>query len=219
MTNDLYEKELTLSIIEGKWKLCILSKLSLKGMLRFTELKNLMPHITQQMLTNQLRELEKDGLVHREVHPVVPPRVEYSLTELGKSLMPIIKMLEEWAENNPKPINKENKVFHCEKELALSIIGGKWKLLILCHLGLKGTKRFTELKKLISNITKKMLTHQLRELEEDGLVHREIYPVVPPKVEYSLTEKGEILLPILKLLEEWVENHTTPYVYLKNTLN
>ncbi|WP_424767306.1 winged helix-turn-helix transcriptional regulator [Paenibacillus sp. sgz302251] len=92
---------------------------------------------------------------------------------------------------------------HCEKELTLSVIEGKWKLIILCQLGLKGTKRFTELKNLVPGITQKMLTNQLRELEEDGLIHREAYPVVPPKVEYSLTVKGKSLLPILEMLEEW----------------
>ncbi|WP_274856828.1 winged helix-turn-helix transcriptional regulator [Bacillus methanolicus] len=90
-----------------------------------------------------------------------------------------------------------------EKVQTLSVIEGKWKLVILCHLGLKGTKRFMELKKLIPNITQKMLTNQLRELEEDGLVHREVYPVVPPKVEYSLTEQGKSLMSVLKMLEDW----------------
>ncbi|MDE3840123.1 transcriptional regulator [Bacillus methanolicus] len=202
--NDIYrEKELTLSVLEGKWKLIILCHLGLKGTKRFTELKNLIPDITQRMLTNQLRELEKDGLVHREVYPVVPPKVEYSLTELGKSLMPIIEMLEEWGKSYLKETNQSNKGMYYEKVQTLSVIEGKWKLVILCHLGLKGTKRFMELKKLIPNITQKMLTNQLRELEEDGLVHREVYPVVPPKVEYSLTEQGKSLMSVLKMLEDW----------------
>ncbi|WFA07563.1 winged helix-turn-helix transcriptional regulator [Bacillus sp. HSf4] len=96
---------------------------------------------------------------------------------------------------------------YSEKKLTLSVIEGKWKLIILCHLGLKGTKRFGELRKLIPAITKKMLTTQLRDLEEDGLVHREVYPVVPPKVEYSLTKQGESLFPILKALEDWGHNY------------
>ncbi|AIE61334.1 transcriptional regulator [Bacillus methanolicus MGA3] len=206
--NHLYhEKELALSVLEGKWKLIILCHLGLKGTKRFTELKNLIPDITQRMLTNQLRELEKDGLVHREVYPVVPPKVEYSLTELGKSLMPIIEMLEEWGKNYLKVKNDKNKGIYYEKVQTLSVIEGKWKLIILCHLGLKGTKRFMELKKLIPNITQKMLTNQLRELEEDGLVHREVYPVVPPKVEYSLTEQGKSLMTVLKMLEDWGKNY------------
>ncbi|KAB7706704.1 HxlR family transcriptional regulator [Bacillus aerolatus] len=100
-----------------------------------------------------------------------------------------------------------NKVFNCEKELTLSIIGGKWKMLILWHLGKEGTKRFSELKSLMPGVTQKMLVNQLRELERDLIVHREIYPVVPPKVEYSLTKQGESLLPILEIMYEWGKNY------------
>jgi len=95
------------------------------------------------------------------------------------------------------------KTFNCEKELTLSIIGGKWKLLIMWHLGKEGTKRFGELKSMIPEITHRMLVSQLRELEEDLIVYREIYPVVPPKVEYSLTKRGESLMPILDSMHEW----------------
>lgn len=93
--------------------------------------------------------------------------------------------------------------FSCEKELTLAVIGGKWKMLILWHLGKEGTKRFNELKKLIPGITQRMLVTQLRELESDFIIHREIYPVVPPKVEYSLTPQGESLMPILENMYEW----------------
>lgn len=100
-----------------------------------------------------------------------------------------------------------DKVFNCEKELTLNIIGGKWKMLIMWHLGKTGTKRFGELKTLIPGITQRMLTNQLRELEEDEIVHREVYPVVPPKVEYSLTKNGESLMPILDAMYEWGKNY------------
>ncbi|MFD2334587.1 winged helix-turn-helix transcriptional regulator [Cohnella sp. GCM10020058] len=96
---------------------------------------------------------------------------------------------------------------NCEKELTLAVIGGKWKLIILWHLGLEGTKRFSELKKLIPHITQKMLTNQLRELEEDQLVSRKVYPVVPPRVEYTLTEYGESLIPVLKMMYNWGKNY------------
>lgn len=96
---------------------------------------------------------------------------------------------------------------NCEKELTLAVIGGKWKLIILWHLGLEGTKRFSELKKLIPHITQKMLTNQLRELEEDQLVFRKVYPVVPPRVEYTLTEYGESLIPVLKMMYNWGKNY------------
>ncbi|TYP75396.1 winged helix-turn-helix transcriptional regulator [Paenibacillus methanolicus] len=96
-----------------------------------------------------------------------------------------------------------DRVFNCEKELTLSIIGGKWKMIIMWHLGKEGTKRFSQLKSLIPDITQRMLTTQLRELEEDGIVDRKVYPVVPPKVEYRLTPRGESLIPILDLMYEW----------------
>ncbi|SDJ25116.1 winged helix-turn-helix transcriptional regulator [Alteribacillus bidgolensis] len=99
------------------------------------------------------------------------------------------------------------KTFYCEKELTLSVIGGKWKMLILWHLGKEGTKRFGELKSLIPGITQRMLVSQLRELEEDLIVHREVYPVVPPKVEYSLTSRGESLMPIIESMYEWGKNY------------
>ncbi|WP_312092547.1 helix-turn-helix domain-containing protein [Niallia sp.] len=99
------------------------------------------------------------------------------------------------------------KEFNCEKELTLNIIGGKWKMLILWHLGKEGTKRFGELKSLIPGITQRMLVNQLRELENDYIVKRVVYPVVPPKVEYSLTKEGESLMPILDAMYSWGRNY------------
>ncbi|WP_078412271.1 winged helix-turn-helix transcriptional regulator [Priestia abyssalis] len=99
------------------------------------------------------------------------------------------------------------KMFNCEKELTLSIISGKWKLPILWCLGKEGTKRFSELKSVVPDITSRMLTNQLRELERDFIVERKVYPVVPPKVEYSLTEKGKTLIPILDSMYEWGKNY------------
>ncbi|WP_075185631.1 winged helix-turn-helix transcriptional regulator [Teredinibacter haidensis] len=92
--------------------------------------------------------------------------------------------------------------FGCSVEAAIEAIGGKWKGVILFHLA-GDTKRFNELRRLMSEITQKMLTKQLRELERDGIVNRHVYAEVPPKVEYSLTEFGSTLLPILKELESW----------------
>ncbi len=203
MENFYPEKELTLSVIEGKWKITILCHLGLKGTKRFGELRELIPNITQQMLTNQLRELEGNNIVYRKVYRVAPPKVEYSLTNQGKSLLPILELFYKWGKENLKQELQGNYGIYYEKTLTLSVIEGKWKLIILCHLGLQGTKRFGELRKLIPSVTQKMLTNKLRELEKNGLIHREVYPVVPPKVEYSLTDKGKSLLPILHMLEDW----------------
>lgn len=92
--------------------------------------------------------------------------------------------------------------YKCSMDLTIDLIGGKWKSLILWHIGEK-TLRFGELKKILPKVTQKMLTQQLRELERDGLVHRFVYTQVPPKVEYSLTETGKSLLPILDSLCKW----------------
>lgn len=89
--------EAALDIIGGKWKSIILFRL-LEGTRRFNELRRLLPAVTQRTLTNQLRELERDGLVHRTVFAEMPPRVEYRLTALGKSLEPVLQALRFWAE-------------------------------------------------------------------------------------------------------------------------
>lgn len=91
---------------------------------------------------------------------------------------------------------------NCPVAATLELIGGKYKALILWHLA-DGKLRFSELRKAISGATAKMLTQQLRELESDDLVHREVFPVIPPKVEYSLTETGRSLMPILVAMRDW----------------
>ncbi|MBP2652272.1 MAG: ytcD [Firmicutes bacterium] len=96
--------------------------------------------------------------------------------------------------------------YQCSMELTLAIIGGKWKVLILWYLGEK-TMRFSELRRTLPHITQKMLTQQLRELEEHGLVNRFIYTQIPPKVEYSLTAAGKSILPILANLGQWGLNY------------
>lgn len=89
--------EWALQLIDGKWKGVILYHLFEKTM-RFNELRRKMPNVTQRMLTNQLRELERDGLIHREVYAEVPPRVEYSLTDHGRTLQPVIAALKDWGD-------------------------------------------------------------------------------------------------------------------------
>ncbi|WP_426453302.1 winged helix-turn-helix transcriptional regulator [Paenibacillus sp. S-38] len=105
----------------------------------------------------------------------------------------------------------ESKEFHCEKELTLSLISGKWKISILYYLDQEGSLRFSDLQRLFPKITHKVLTAQLRELEEDGIVARRIYPEVPPRVEYSLTVRGASLLPIIRMMYDWGKEHMTHY--------
>jgi DNA-binding HxlR family transcriptional regulator len=98
----------------------------------------------------------------------------------------------------------------CPVILTTRIIGGKWKPTILFFLE-TGTRRFGELQKLIPGTTKKMLIQQLRELERDQIIHRKVYPQVPPRVEYSLSKHGESLRPILKLMSAWGDKHRARY--------
>ncbi|NDV20128.1 transcriptional regulator [Pseudodesulfovibrio sp. JC047] len=100
-----------------------------------------------------------------------------------------------------------DKKYFCSVELTLQVIGGKWKPIILYRLGNEGVLRFSEVKRSIPNITQKMLTQQLRELEKDGVVHREVYAQVPPKVEYSLTQQGQSIMPIIESLCQWGESY------------
>lgn len=97
------------------------------------------------------------------------------------------------------------KYYNNPVELSLDIIGGKWKMPILWRLKDK-TWRYSELKKSIGKITHKMLAQQLKELEEDGLISRKVYPSVPPKVEYTITDKGKTTIPIIESLRSWGEN-------------
>jgi DNA-binding HxlR family transcriptional regulator len=104
----------------------------------------------------------------------------------------------------------------CPVETTLDVIGGKWKGILLYHL-IDGKKRFNEFRKLYPGITQRMLTLQLRELERDGVIHREVYKEVPPKVEYSLTEFGRTLEPIILLMKDWGEKHKDRFIKIEST--
>lgn len=101
----------------------------------------------------------------------------------------------------------ESGQISCMTELTLALIGSKWKLTILWHLGIEGTKRFSEIQKMIPYITQKVLVNQLRQLEEDRLITFEVYTEVPPSVEYMLTPYGESLVPILEMIHEWGKSY------------
>lgn len=102
----------------------------------------------------------------------------------------------------------QNKKFliTCDLTYAVEMIGGRWKILIISNLE-KAPKRYGEIKKAVPGITERMLTLQLREMEEDGIVRRTVFPEVPPRVEYELTESARGLLPICKYLHEWGGTH------------
>lgn len=104
------------------------------------------------------------------------------------------------GENSRPPCASEEK--HCPVEATISLIGGKYKSLILWKL-MGGTLRFSQLRREVPRATPKMLTQQLRELERDGLVMRQVFPVIPPKVEYSLTKFGRSIAPVLQAMYSW----------------
>ncbi|MFT9816818.1 winged helix-turn-helix transcriptional regulator [Lysinibacillus sp. NPDC056185] len=99
------------------------------------------------------------------------------------------------------------KVYNIGVEATLEVIGGKWKPIILCHLNHHGQIRTNEFRRLIPGISQKMLTSQLRELEQSGLINRRVFNQVPPKVEYSLTPYGQEMDPVLNILCTWGEKH------------
>lgn len=97
----------------------------------------------------------------------------------------------------------QGRTYRCFFELALTVMGGKWKPIVLYHLGQAGVQRYSELKRNLPEVTDRMLTRQLRELEADGLIRREVFRQVPPRVEYSLTAQGLGLFPILVTMRDW----------------
>lgn len=104
------------------------------------------------------------------------------------------------------------KEFNCPVDATIQLIGGKYKAVILWHL-IEEQKRFSELKRLIPKATEKMLAQQLRDLERDGLVIRTVYPVVPPKVEYRLSEFGKTIIPVLDAMCQWGSSYLNMLEY------
>lgn len=105
-------------------------------------------------------------------------------------------------------IKMYGRTFHCALDVTMGYVGGKWKSVVLWYLH-EGTKRFSELKKLIPSITEKMLSLQLKQLEKDGIVGRKVYAEVPPRVEYFLTEHGKTLIPMLQEMAKWGREKAT----------
>lgn len=105
------------------------------------------------------------------------------------------------------------KQYNCPMEMTIELIGGKWKALLLWNLS-DGSLRFHELQKRFPGLTQKMLTQQLRDMEQNGLINRKVYPVVPPKVEYSLTEFGRTLMPVLYAMNKWGNEYINNSTFL-----
>ncbi len=121
--------------------------------------------------------------------------------------------------DKPQPqLAYRGKHYYCSVDVTLAVIGGKWKPAILWHLK-KRTLRFSELQRKFPGTTRKMLTQQLRELETDGLIRREVFAQVPPRVEYSFTDKGRSICPVLDLMYDWgkqlLASETAPEAQVK----
>ncbi|GCE07468.1 winged helix-turn-helix transcriptional regulator [Dictyobacter aurantiacus] len=176
----------------GKWKFWILYHL-LGGTRRFGALQRLLPEVSRQMLTIQLRELEQIGLIQRRVYDQAPPRVEYALTELGWSLKPLLCQMETWGKWYSKQISPQYDW--------LVSLGGRWKLWIWYHL-LSGPKRFSDVQRLLPQASRQVLALQLRELEHMGVLHHQAMPGSPRKV-YQLSEPGRRSEPMLRQMYAW----------------
>lgn len=130
----------------------------------------------------------------------IPLHLKVRLKLLGTNIIVSMK-----KENSTNSINEKGLKEKCGITYAISLIGGRWKPTILWNLTLKDKLRYNELRKIIPCATERMLVLQLRELEADGLVERIIYPVVPPKVEYQLSDKGKSLKAVLETITSWGE--------------
>lgn len=106
-----------------------------------------------------------------------------------------------------KELHSKFEKLNCPVKATLEVIGGKYKVMIIYHLLIQGTLRYNELQKLIPEATPRMLSTRLRELEDDGIVHREVYPEVPPKTEYTLTELGQSLTLVMDAFRQWGEKN------------
>jgi DNA-binding HxlR family transcriptional regulator len=180
--------------VGGKWKCWIMYHL-LSGTKRFGELQRLLPQASRQMLTIQLRELEHMGFLQRHVFIQRSPKVEYSLSELGWNLEPVLRQMHAWGKWYSDQIGIEYDEW-------LVGLGGRWKFWIWYHL-FSGPKRFGELQQLLPQANRQTLTVQLRELEQMGILQRQAFAQMPPKVEYALTELGQQSESMLRQMYAW----------------
>lgn len=203
-------------LIGSRWMSSIIFNLSRNRILRFGELgKILPPDITHKMLSQQLKALEEKELIQRTDYHEKAPRVEYSLTEKGISIMPLISAIVKKYEgkiDDCKSLHSKD----CALENALKVISGKWKTSILIFLWLNSSSRYTQIKSVLPNVTNTYLSAQLKVLESNGLILRTGYLEIPPRVEYSLTQKG---LEIISLIDLIISNTKEILLDSSNTLS
>lgn len=167
----------------------------LSGPHRFGALQRLMPHASRQMLTIQLREMEQIGVVARQVYDEQPPRVEYSLTDLGRKSEAMIRRFVAWGEWFCAQMGLDYKEW-------LAGLGSRWRLWVWYSL-LTGPKRFSEVRQTLPQISRQKLTVELRELERMGVVIRRTTTGNALKVDYALTDLGQQSRLILRQIYAW----------------
>lgn len=180
--------------VGGKWKFWIWYQL-LGGTKRFGQLQRLLPRASRQMLTIQLRELEQLGALHREVYAQQPPKVEYSLTDLGQTLEPALRQMYAWGRWCSAHIGMEYDEW-------LVRLGGRWTFWIWYQL-LGGPKRFSDFQRLLPQASRQMLTRHLRELEQMRVLYRRATAQGSTQSAYALTDLGKRSEPVLRQLYAW----------------
>ncbi len=180
--------------VGGKWKFWAWYHL-LDGPRRIGELQRLIPQASRQMLTLQLRELEEVGVIHRTVYPQLPPKVEYSLTDVGRVSEPMLRQFYAWGCWYADTIGIAFDDW-------LMILSGRWMIWIWHHL-FSGPKRFSDLERLLPQANHQILAARLRDLERMGVIRREAATEGAPKAEYTLTEMGKQSEPILRATYAW----------------
>lgn len=180
--------------VGGKWKFWIWYYL-LDGPTRIGELQRLIPQASRQMLTLQLRELEASGVLRRTVYPQLPPKVEYSLTDVGRASAPMLRQFYAWGRWCANIIDIEFDDW-------LMILSGRWMIWIWHHL-FSGPKRFSDLERLLPQANHQILAARLRDLERMGVIRREAATEGAPKVEYTLTAMGRRSEPVLCATYAW----------------
>lgn len=207
MTMNIKDIEYALHVFTDKWKPIILYYALREEQMRYRDFQRVMPHITNRMLTLKLRTLVDDGLLTKIESKDKRKKVMYSTTTEGESLAPILRFMNQWGEVHLPPDqvsfpHEDNPGHVCSALTTIETINGKWKPYIIVEM-LKGTKRFTQLLQQYPSMSKRTLSNHLGRLEEDGLIERIVYDEIPPRVDYSITEYGETLRPLLKQLEDW----------------
>jgi DNA-binding HxlR family transcriptional regulator len=180
--------------IGGKWKFWTWYHL-LDGPQRIGEMQRLIPQASRQMLTQQLRELEEVGVLYRTVYPQLPPKVEYSLTDIGRASEPMLRQFYTWGRWYADAIGIAFDDW-------LMILSGRWMIWIWHHL-FTGPKRFSDLQRLLPEANQQILTARLHDLEQMGVIHREAATEGAPRVGYSLTLMGRQSEPMLRATYAW----------------